>query len=572
MESPATHQRWWALAATAALIALPFVAFWGALAQGFAPIDDLFLVVQNLATRGPTWDHLKIAFTTFDPELYIPLTLVSFQINYLVSGLVPWSYHLMNILLHCANAILLFSILKRVSGAPRASLFAAAVFAVHPINTEAVVWITARKDLLSTFFAFASTLAFLRQTRRGRAMSLVLFLCALFAKVSVAPLPLVFPLLLGIQGKKWNRNLILSTLPFLLLSAVFVGIALFGKERIVQTSNGIETFLLAPWSMLFLIGKFFYPGNFSPLYEVTDAIALSNPKVLFSILGLFGLFGILQWKSLRPLPLTQALTVALLLFAPAILTFFKANTVFLASDRYFYLPSLGVLLFIVLCIRNIGVKIRPPKQMITGVSAFVIAVLCLLSIKQTKLWGSPDALFTQALAMNPRSVAARTALAQTKLERGDPQEAFAVLKEGLKQGDDVRLYLMAGTIYARVGQIDDALAQFTKVTQMEPGNADAWFSIGSLQEQTGNADAALDHYRAAVQLDPSDVPAIIGIGRILADKGDLQGAEEKFRAALKWNSNSADAHRGLAPVLAKTGRVDEAEIHRNLANELAGLR
>ncbi|HBH19855.1 MAG TPA: hypothetical protein DDX11_02680, partial [Candidatus Peribacter riflensis] len=482
---------WWQRGAITLLFILPFLAFGASVLQGYAPIDDLFLVVRNLATRGPTLDHLKAAFTTFDPELYIPATLVSFQLNYLVSGLHPWSYHLVNVLLHGINAVLLFLILKKITAAPRASLFAAALFAVHPLTTEAVVWITARKDLLSTFFALASTLAFLRQSRRGMIFGLFLFLCALLAKVSVAPLPLVFPLLLTVQGKKWTRNTVLSVIPFLLLSAMFVAVALLGKERIVETAGLTETLLLAPWSIFFLLGKFLYPKSLSPLYEVSDPITLTHPWIVASLVGFIGLIGIFlvlhsfrggggffRKKSLRPLPgeaphtgaksgtpYTLSLVTFLILFSPALLTFRKAGTVFLASDRYLYLPSVGLLLLIALLLRGIGSHWPLPKQVIAGVSGFVIAFLCLLSVKQTKLWDSADALFTHALAVTPRSVAARTALAQTKLDAENPQEAFAILKEGLRQGDDVRLHLMAGQIYARVGQVTDALGEFRKVQE-----------------------------------------------------------------------------------------------------------
>lgn len=563
---------WWHSGAVALLIVVPFCAFGPSLLQGYAPIDDLFVVVRNLATRGPTWDHIHTAFTTFDPELYIPATLVSFQLNYLISGLHPWSYHLVNVLLHGFNAALLFLILKKITGAPRASLFAAALFAVHPINAEAVVWITARKDLLSTFFAFAATLAFLRQTGRATVLSLALFLCALLAKVSVAPLPLVFPLLLTVQGKKWNKRMFLTLLPFLLLSALFIIVALFGKERIVQTSHLFETILLIPRSTFFLLGKFLWPQNLSPLYEVTDPVALANPAIFLPLLAFFAFFAFLTFfflrkKSLRPT--SYALLLTCILLSPAFLTFRKAGTVFLASDRYIYLPSLGLLLLLTLLLKEIGERWRLPKPVIAGTSGFLIALLCLISIKQTKYWDAADALFTHALNITPRSVAAHLALAQIKLDADQPEQAFAILKEGLKLGDDPRLHLMAGNVYASAGQVTDALTQFNIVKQMDAGNADAWFSIASIEEQTGNTDSALANYRTAVQLDASDVPALVGIGRILAQKGDLAGAEQAFRSALAWNPNSLEAHRAISPVLAKNGKMDEAELHRSLGLELS---
>jgi len=236
--------------------------------------------------RGPTLEHLKAAFTTFDPELYIPVTLLSFQMNYLISGLESWSYHLVNVILQGLNAVLVFFILKRMTKAPRASLFAATLFAIHPINTEAVVWIAARKDLLSTFFALLGVLAYLKRTTGGWILGFILFLMALLAKVSIAPLPIALLLMDRLQGKTWNMKSLWKIVPFLLLSISFIAGALLGKERIVHTSNLSETFLLIPRATLFLLGKFLLPGNLSPLYEVSDPITIANPAIFVPILAL----------------------------------------------------------------------------------------------------------------------------------------------------------------------------------------------------------------------------------------------------------------------------------------------
>jgi tetratricopeptide (TPR) repeat protein len=330
-----------------------------------------------------------------------------------------------------------------------------------------------------------------------------------------------------------------------------------------------ETLLLIPRSTFFLLGKFLLPRNLSPLYEVSDPIAIANPAIFLPILAFLALFAFLAFlrkKFPTPYPLTLILTFVLL--TPAFLTFRKAGTIFLASDRYLYLPSLGVLLVITLFLREIGHRLTLPKPVIAGTSGFLIAFLCLLSTRQAKLWNDPEALFAHALALNPRSIAARTALAQVTLDAGKPQDAFTILKEGLKFGDDSRLHLMAGQVYAHVGQVEDALEQFRKAQGMDPGNADVWFSIGSIDEQTGKDEAALYNYRAAIQLDTSDVPARNGAGRILLSRGDLAGAEEQFREALKWNPNSADAHRGMADLLVRQGKQAEADRYRATAREI----
>lgn len=579
------HHRWQFLA-TILLLALPFLAFGRALTLGYAPIDDAYLVAHNLATRGPTWHHLVQAFTTFDPELYIPLTLVSFQINYLISGLAPWSYHLVNILLHGCNALLIFLILKKLTGARRASLFAAALFAAHPLNAEAVVWITARKDLLSAFFALLALLTYMRRTRTGYGLALLFFLLGLLAKVSIAPLAAGLLIVDRQMDGRWTVRSLLRAIPFLVLAQIFIAIAFSGKGFIVKTSHPVETLLLIPRATLFLLGKFLYPTGLSPLYEVSDPITIKNPTIFLPILAFFASLAFLAYiASINPLrlrsgqaksefrspilTLTLPLTLTFLLLAPSFLSFFKVGSVFLTSDRYAYLPLLGILMAIVFALRALHERFPSPKKMTAGGGALLIVALSLLSIKQTALWTSGETLFGHAVEVTPRSVAAHGALAQTLLDAERPEEAFAVLKRSLKNGDDIRLHLIAGNIYARVGQVEDALAQFHQALAMNPRSAEAAFSVGSVLEQTGRIEEALSRYRDAASFDPSDVPSLTGIGRILAAAGDLAGAEDAFRRALRWNPNAKEAHQGLAPILYKTGRADEAETHVKLANGLA---
>ena len=182
-------------------IILPFLAFGASLFHGFAPVDDSFLIVENLAIRAINWENLKHFFTTYDPELYIPLVFVSFQFNYLIGELAPFNYHLTNIIIHIMNSLLVVRILTQLStvnnqqstndkevdgGLLRAKrvdswliVFAGLIYAVHPLNTEAVVWLAGRKDLLSGLFFFASLtfyLDFIKGNRKAYWLSITMFL------------------------------------------------------------------------------------------------------------------------------------------------------------------------------------------------------------------------------------------------------------------------------------------------------------------------------------------------------------------------------------------------------------
>ncbi|MEI8229788.1 MAG: tetratricopeptide repeat protein [Candidatus Peregrinibacteria bacterium] len=611
------------------LIGASFAAFGRSLFQGFAPIDDAFLIAGNLAIRGITFDHLKTIFTTYDPELYIPLTFLTFQINYVINGLHPFGFHLVNIVLHGMNAFLVFIILRKITREQALSAFAALLFAVHPLQTEAVVWITARKDLLSAFFSFLSIIAYLRyrnldegnkeigqksnwnnvrlallpspvrrSSRRSEvgcllALSLFFFLLALLSKVTAATLPVALIIIdaLSFDAKR-RTGIFLSYVsralsekwPYFILSILFVGISIGGKTRIVAASNSpLELALLFAKSTLFSLQKFFIPTGLSPLYEISGKVSFVNPAFFLPFLVFFVLLAFLYpakfpqersgvaflYRRVQWPLLTAALFLTLL--SPTILTFHKIDTIFLTSDRYMYLPLLAILLFLIFAItqlRDSWNKLLLPRAIPATARGLVIAILTMLSIRQTGFWQNSETLFAHAKDVTPQSVAVSTAIARDLLAKNRPEEAFALLKDRLKEGDDSRLHIAAGQVYAATGQVPDALEQFSIAAKINPQDSEALFSMGSVEEQTGATDSAITHYRTAIALDPSYIAAHDGLGRILFAKGDLSGAEEQFRTSLKWNWNDASAHLGLMKILARQQKFDEAEIHRVAAMEI----
>lgn len=221
---------------------LPWLAFGRSLTQDFAAIDDGFLIALNPIVHGFDAAHMKLAFTTFDPELYIPATIVSFQANWLMGGGSPLPFHATNIVLHGINAVLVGLLFLRWTKNQSIALVGAALFAVHPLHTEAVAWAAGRKDLLCTMFFLLSYLSF-RQSAECRKtvfqlIALGFFLLALLSKVLAATLPILFLLdLLLLQKKQPVRRRMFTLLPFFILSATFLFIATFGKEQILASES-----------------------------------------------------------------------------------------------------------------------------------------------------------------------------------------------------------------------------------------------------------------------------------------------------------------------------------------------
>jgi len=553
------------------LTGVVFLAFGHSLFQGYAPIDDIYLMAQNLVIRGPTLEHLKTIFTTYDPELYIPVTFFSFQLNYLISGLEPWSFHLINILLHAANAFLVWLLIRRITAHDGIALFCGLIFATHPLMTESVVWLLARKDLLATFFALATLVTYTAEplTRRRYGASIVFFVLALLSKPSTATLPVILLLLeLTVQRRSVSQA-VRRLWPFALLMIVALLVGLGGKGYAASRASLWFVGLLPGRSVLLAIRLFFFPGGLHPLYEVPSTLTPFSPGILlpfFIVLaGCVFLFHMIRRRS----PLSIGPAFFLLALLPTFPAIVRGNAVFFTADHYLYFPAVGILLAIGMILPRIARSIGAmPRTLSVVASSIVILLLSLLSVRQTRLWDSIPVLFSAALKANPSSVVARTALAGYSMNTNRLEDAFAVLKEGLRYGEDARLHLAAGMVYAKAGQVADAMSQFTKAKELDPQNPEPIYAMGSVEEQTGKEEQALAHFREALALDPSYVAAQLGIGRVLQNRGDFPAAEREFRQALRWNGNSADAHRGLARALMKQGKADEAEEHRLLAEEI----
>ena len=543
-----------------------FLTFGQALQYNFAPSDDLFLVVQNLAIRGINFTNLKTIFTTYDPELYIPLTFVSYQIDYLIGGLDPFIYHLSNIILHAANSVLVVWLLQLVVQRRSIAIFGGLLFALHPIQTETVVWIASRKDLLSTFFLLGTFISYIyagRGIKYAYSISIALFLCALLSKVNVLILPLVlflYDLYFADESIKKSAQ---NKLPYIALAIVFLIIALAGKERVVSALSLFEMFLLACKSTLFYLGKLVLPVGFTTIYPHNGPITLVGfwPYVLGVVILLS-----IAYKARQRYPwLTFGILGYGTTLAPSFSNAAKAGYIFFAVDRYMYVPFILVIIALACFLVRVGAT-KNINYAIGGV--FVLLILATLSFFQVRTWETAESLYQHAIKVYPASVPARASLARMYREQGKYQEAFEVLREGLQYAKHPTLYLGAGYVYARVGQVADAREQFQTAMELAPNNAEAVFALGSLEDKTGNVARGMELYQQAIALDPSYVIARVRYAAHLLSQAEFAAAQEQLQAALEWNANSVEANDLYAQLLVQLGRNQEAQIYSDRATEL----
>lgn len=572
----------WLLAALAAMSA---AVYWPSLGNGFVGLDDSLLIYDNAAIQQFTFASVRYVFTSYDPELYIPLTLLSYQIEHALFGLQPFYYHLTNLLLFVGSVLLVYRIAFHLSGQKRWAAFLCAVlFAVHPLHVETVAWAAARKDLLANFFFFAAMAVYLpvsaERFGRQRRKSLLLFLLGLLSKVSVATLPAILFLLERREGKTMKESM-RSTAPFFALSAVFLSLAVAGKRQNLASLPLWENTLLFCKSIAFALWKLVAPFQLSVLYEQTTPITLWAAEFAVPVALVVLLIGIAIWTWRRWQTVSFALLFFLITFLPTIGTFSKNHMIFYASDRYAYLPSFGILFLAAMGVHRL--------RGAAAIAACVAVFFAFLTVKQQGIWKSTESLYRQALAVTPTSIAysnlgaemigqERFAEAEELLIRAvqlDPQNPAASAKLGqfyVRRGkfsqaqpmlllavqatdarpilsmEDFGPYYFLGEELMRQGKTDDGIAQFRRAVERGPQFPEPHYNLGLMYEKYGRPDEAAGQYAAAVDLYPYYVPAMYHLAGLLAERGSLSEARDLLQRIVDIDPQYEKAASHLAGI------------------------
>jgi protein O-mannosyl-transferase len=556
----------WSIAA--AFFLVTFTVYYPSLWNPFVRWDDGLLIYENPAIRAITPATLKVIFTSFDPELYIPLTFFSYQVDYMLAGTNPIMYHLTNLILHTLNALLVCWLFLLLGISRSVALLIALLFSVHPLHTEAIAWASARKDVLSAFFFLLSVNFFLSYKKYDRqrfySSSIVAFLLALLAKVVAAVLPgillLIFYRTESINGKKWAKELS----PFVALSVIFIVIALIGKQSALSDSSLLQMILMATKSTVFYLQKLMIPTGLSVLYPYTGEFGIADfvvPIGVSLVLVTVMLFSLVRKKGLG-----LGLGFFFLTLLPTFTNFSKGGDFYFASDRYAYLPSIGILFILAHCM-NTGIREYwntrffklPNIPVLKYASALlVISTFGWMSHTQAAVWSSSEQLFQHAVDLYPNTHVAHNNLGNIYYRRDELEEALAEYNVALSIRDHHRTRSNYAAVLRKQGKIEEALREYDNVLSKNSNSKEAHFGLGLLAAQQGNTGQAVASYSRALELDPSFAEVHINFGALYMQMGDVASALEQYDQALRILPFSASAHYNRAIALRKLKRTKDA--------------
>ena len=569
------------------LLGAIWMVFGQTLGHGFVNYDDEEYVYGNpqvihgLSLKGIEW-----AFTHRVTANWHPLTVMSHMLDCQFYGLNAGGHHLTNLLLHAATAILLFLVLREMTGSLWRSAFVAAVFAIHPLRVESVAWVSERKDVLSGLFFVLTLGAYVRYVRKppslGRYLAvLFLFALGLMCKPMLVTMPFVLLLLdywplnrVATDTDRRNhfpipQQLILEKLPLFGLAAAAGVATLFAQAEAIEPFERMSLSLRvgnALISYATYLGQMFWPSGLAFFYPFT-AGSVRVAGVVLSLVVLAGISAGVVVLRRRSYLLTGWLWYLIMLVPVIGIVQAGAQA---RADRYTYLPQIGLYWLLTWAVADLCAGWRYRRVVLGGGAMVILIALIFCARVQTSYWRSSESLWTHTLACTSDNYVGQNCLGSALLKMGSVDEAIAHSQRALQiKPDYVEAYNNLGNALLKKGNVDEAIAHYQKALQINPGYVEAHNNLGNALLKKGNVDEAIAHYQKALQIKPdyAEIHKNLGIAlakahgdhaNALVRMGRDDEAMVEFREALDLFPNFADARHGLALVLLHKGQVDEA--------------
>ena len=530
------------------LALITLLAYLPAARDGFVNYDDQDYVTENsVVQKGLTWTGIQWAFTTGHASNWHPLTWLSHMADCELFGLNPGAHHLVNVLFHTANAVLLLGLLLRLTGELWPGLFVAALFAWHPLHVESVAWIAERKDVLSTFFALLTLLAYTRYVRNSEirnpkseakhqsskvfyGLSLLAFACGLMSKPMLVTLPFVMLLLdfWPLQRRSTFQRLVLEKWPFFTLTAVSCVVTFIAQRNIeaVMTLQQYPLNLRIAYALISYeqyLAKMIWPWPLAFFYPLPNPLSWTRAMAPTAA-AVLGVISWLIWRTRRQCPY---LMVGWLWFLGTLVPVIGLMQVggLAMADRYTYFPLVGIFIAGAFGVRDLAGRFRFPKPAVIAAAVMVLAGCLVLTENQLRYWRDSKSLSLHALAV-------------TK--------------------DNYRAHLNLGAVFQNEGRLNEALAEYREAARLLPGYFRVHSNLGSLLDDLGRPAEALAEYRLALRLN-SNLPTLHdGMGIVLIELGRFDEAMSQFKEAARLDPAYPWPYFQMGKALLGQGRDAEA--------------
>ena len=603
----------WALAVCSVLVLVTLAVFWQVKAHEFINYDDGLYITENTHVQaGLSIESLKWAFRTGHACNWHPVTWLSHMLDVQLLGLNPGRHHLVNVLFHIANALLLFLVLRRMTKALWPSAFVAALFALHPLHVESVAWVAERKDVLSTLFWLLTMGAYIfyveRPGYRRYLPVLGFFALGLMSKPMLVTLPFVLLLLdywpLGRlrpnmqdrgtprnapspekpAGKKrkaagpspqsivpvkehaappgqWSmiRPLLLEKVPLFVFSILSSAVTILTQERAMQSLQKLpaaERIANALVSYGMYLEKTFWPRDLAVFYPRPDAYPL------WQVLGAALLLLAATFLVIRYAKRFPYLGVGWLWYLGTLVPVIGLVQVGLQAmaDRYSYVPLIGIFIMIAWGVPDCFQR-WSHRRIALGVLSGVAILSCIVvTWVQLQFWQDNVALYRHTLKVTTGNFITNNSLGAAFSAQGKNDDAITHFRAavGIKP-EYAEAWYNLGNAYEKSGQIAKAIEAYQQALRINPEYAEAWNNLGIAYGRAGVKEKAVEAFQRALQKNPEYAEAWNNLGAAYGEEnGQTAKTFEAFRQALRINPEYTEAWNNLGIAYGRTGQTAKA--------------
>lgn len=540
------------------ILLLTFFTFYPSLKNGFTNWDDNVYIAENPLIKSLSADNIKKIMDTDNSVAlnYHPITILSFAIDYKISGYNPKIFHTTNLIFHLLNTALVFFFIfllsgKRITVAAIVALF----FGIHPMHVESVAWISERKDVLYTFFFMASLVCYYKYIHASKKnkflfyfFTILLFLLSVLSKAMAVILPLILFLIDYYKGRKLDKYSILEKLPFFLVS-IFFGVLAYQIQSkgaavaALETFTWLQRFEFASFGMLNYIFNLFFPFHLSCFYPYPDP--QKSIPVLYHIAPFVVLFllALILWRGGK----NRNILFGFLFFFITIVLVLQFITVgkVIMADRYSYLSYVGLIFPIAMGYDRLqeqkNEKIILLKKVFHFSFIIYAVIFVFLSFQRIKVWKNSDTLWSDTISKYPNSEAYHS------------RASYLVNKTAIDIDQK----------NARKNEYDRALSDFSKAIQLKTSDPNVYVGRANIYSIKGQFDSALTDYSKAIELNSSDAPTYLNRAGAYILKKEYDKAILDYSKALNLDPHLTDARKNRSYAYTKMGEYKNSIIDLN---------
>lgn len=536
------------------VLSVTFLVFSGCLGNQFTNWDDGVLLTDNHEVQEPGWQNLAKIFTKNYVGTYIPLTVLSFKIEYLFFQGLTFVYYLNNLLLHLAVVACVFMLGQRFGLSVLAASCSALLFGIHPMHVESVAWVSQRKDLLCSFFYLLALLKYLDfvAEKKAKAYLWALFFgfCSILAKPMAYSLPFILFLCDWWRGRNIGWRVFAEKLSFVFVIGL-VSLVTYSSNPPAVTVGFWQYVLVCVWVFIFHLQKFFFPHPLLAVYEVPQPLNFMNLEYVFAgfvFAGLAGAMFLLRKNRWFLLAVFFYFFSNFMIIARAGWEFGN-NTV--VADRFMYMPSLGFCFALggLVCFLYERVKKHGHFFRFVYLSASVVffLILCVRSVDQIGVWKNSITLWSHVLFYYPQETIALQNRAGGYVEQG----AYLLAKRDLDQAialtpNKGRLYYARADLFEKTDDFSNALTDLNRAQQLDPQDANIYFLRAKIYQSLGQFANALKDYNIAVEKGPEFDRAFYNRGIIFDQMGKPQLALADYARVILLNPRHQKVYNNRA--------------------------